>query len=59
HEILAAVRVGAADGAGVRLIVRLPAVPDLAPGAPVGLRIDPAEFYLFGEDGLSLSAPPP
>jgi multiple sugar transport system ATP-binding protein len=56
HETLTAVRVGDGSGAagGVRLIVRLPAIRELAKGQPIELSIDAESIYLFDEDGRTL-----
>jgi multiple sugar transport system ATP-binding protein len=55
HETLAAFRAaGAASHDGVRLIVRLPAIQDLAKGQAVRLEIDPKSVYLFDEEGRAL-----
>ncbi len=52
HETLTAVGVGGVDG--IRLIVRLPAMQELAKGQPIGLSIDADCVYLFDENGRTL-----
>jgi multiple sugar transport system ATP-binding protein len=52
HETLTAVRVGAGDA--IRLIVRLPAMQELAKGQPIALSIDADSVYLFDENGRTL-----
>jgi len=49
HETLAHVRVDGPDAPAI--VARLPGMPPLAAGAPVGLRIDPAAVRLFDADG--------
>ncbi|HLK11123.1 MAG TPA: ABC transporter ATP-binding protein [Candidatus Binatia bacterium] len=50
HESLVHVRAG-----DVALVVRVPGMPALARGAPVGVAIDPARVHLFDADGRALS----
>jgi multiple sugar transport system ATP-binding protein len=53
HEILATVRVGSgADG--IRLVMRLPAAPEIRSGQAIEVEADGAGIYLFGEDGRTL-----
>jgi multiple sugar transport system ATP-binding protein len=53
HETLIAVRVGRGTD-GIQLIVRVPAMQDLAKDQPIALSIDAERLYLFGEDGRAL-----
>jgi multiple sugar transport system ATP-binding protein len=56
YETLAYVRVGEApDGVVPRLVARLQGMHQLTKGAAVGLRVDAAHVYLFGEDGTCLA----
>jgi multiple sugar transport system ATP-binding protein len=59
HETLAHLRVevrGAAEPAP--LVVRVPGMPALAPGAWVGVVVDPARVHLFDERGRALAPRP-
>jgi multiple sugar transport system ATP-binding protein len=56
HETLTHVRVpGRTPGDAVVLVARADGMPRFSKGDPVGLRIDPARVYLFGEDGRTLA----
>ena len=53
YEILAAARVGStADG--IRLILRLPAAPEIRGGQAIEVEAEGDGIYLFGEDGRTL-----
>jgi multiple sugar transport system ATP-binding protein len=58
HETLAALRI-AGDEGGVRWIVRLPAMQDLAKGQAVRAGLDARRVHLFAEDGAALAGWPP
>jgi len=55
HETLTHVRVDGAPGEeAIVLVARVDGMPRFAKGDAVGLRIDPARVYLFGENGDAL-----
>jgi ABC-type sugar transport system ATPase subunit len=53
HETVVSLRVGEGEK-GVRLLARVPSIPDFDRGSTIAIRIDPAEVYLFDESGDSL-----
>jgi multiple sugar transport system ATP-binding protein len=55
HETLVTVQAGSGGEAGVRFIVRLPAIHQLEKGRPIELRVGVDDVHLFGEDGLRIS----
>ena len=55
HETLVAVK----TASGVRMLVRLAALRDLAAGSVLRLALDPARIYLFGADGCSIPGSAP
>ncbi len=54
YETLIAVRAGDGREPSVRLIVRLPAMHELANGQPIELSLDPERLYFFDADGRAL-----
>ena len=56
HETLAYVEVEPSphDGQRVALVVRVPGLPELAPGTPVKVALDAARLHLFDADGRAL-----
>jgi ABC-type sugar transport system ATPase subunit len=57
HESLVHARIdGSAGGDPIRLVARVEGMSVVAPGDPVGLRIDPARVHLFAEDGRALAS---
>jgi ABC-type sugar transport system ATPase subunit len=57
HESLVHARIDtSAAGDPIRLVARVEGMSVVAPGDPVGLRIDPARVHVFAEDGRALAS---
>jgi len=54
HEALVHARAEGAGAAG-RVVARLPALGEIAPGSALVLTLDPERLHLFGEDGAALT----